>query len=136
MHRTSSIAAALVACMACGGKKETRPAGEQGPTVVTPAPQDAAPAPTPAGAKGGYVEDAAAARWVLVVLPADFAHDTRADVVSLGGPCRDVVARGGRLLALVGAGATSELVTLAYGAKGYVAGARVRLPRAYQRILD
>ncbi len=72
----------------------------------------------------------------LLVLPADLAHDTRADVVSLGGACHDVVARGGRLLALVGAGAGSELVTLERGAKGYAAGARVRLARAYRRILD
>src|SRR5688500_2775925 len=48
--RPTLAAVAIVGWLACGGKKESRPAGEQGPTVVAPARQDAAPAtPTLAG---------------------------------------------------------------------------------------
>jgi hypothetical protein len=72
----------------------------------------------------------------LIVLPGNFTSASKGTMVELGAPCRDVVARGGLLVALVGDDTKSELVILTGAGESYAAGARHPLPAAFGRILD
>ncbi len=72
----------------------------------------------------------------LIVLPGNFTSASKGIMVELGAACRDVVARGGLLVALVGDDTRSELVILTGAGEGYAAGARHPLPAAFDRILD
>lgn len=77
----------------------------------------------------------AAGKRGLLLLPADFKSDTRGVLVDLGGECRDVAVRGGAPIALVASGEASDLVELTRGGGTYAAGARHRLPAAFDRVL-
>lgn len=85
-------------------------------------------------AAGGKLLIAAGGRGLLVV-PTDFAHDTPVISVSLG-DCRDVIASGGHLFALIGSRRASEVVVLVPAGGTYRVARRHALGASFDRFVD